>query len=133
MGLIKSFYNHDNEESFFANNDWDFSLESFSKRTITAIYFTFTTLSTVGFGDFYPKNDIERLIGSFVLLGGVATFSYIMGELLAMINNIGNIDNVVDIQDELEKFFNLLTYFNGGTYFSQSLTNEFSDHLEYIH
>jgi len=31
------------------------------------------------------------------LLGGVAIFSYIMGELLAMINQIGNIENEEDI------------------------------------
>lgn len=74
------------EGSFFTNSDWDFQDRSFGQRTITSFYFTFTTLSTVGFGDYYPKNDIERLFGSFVLLGGVATFSYIMGELLAMIN-----------------------------------------------
>jgi voltage-gated potassium channel len=58
---------------------------SFGERTIASFYFTFTTLSTVGFGDYYPRNNIERLMGSFVLLGGVAIFSYIMGELLAMI------------------------------------------------
>ena len=96
------------------------------------MYFTFTTLSTVGFGDYYPKNDTERFVGAFVLLGGVAVFSYIMGELLIMIDNIRNIENEVDIAEELEKFFGLLAYFNNGTKFSTTLTNEFTDHLENI-
>lgn len=46
------------------------------RRSLTAMYFSFTTLSTVGFGDLYPVSDIERLSGAFVLLFGVATFSY---------------------------------------------------------
>jgi hypothetical protein len=51
-------------------------------------YFAFTTLSTIGLGDYYPVSDIERLVGSFVLLFGVALFSYMMGELLFMITQI---------------------------------------------
>ena len=46
------------------------------RRSLTASYFAFTTLSTVGFGDYYPVSDIERFCGAFVLLFGVATFSY---------------------------------------------------------
>ena len=42
------------------------------------VYFMFTTLSTVGFGDFNPKSEVERTIMTFILLIGVATFSYIM-------------------------------------------------------
>ena len=49
------------------------------------MYFAFTSLSTVGFGDFYPVSDLERVVGSFVLLIGVAMFSYILGELLVNI------------------------------------------------
>ena len=33
------------------------------------VYFTFTTLSTVGFGDFSPKSNLERLILAFGMLG----------------------------------------------------------------
>jgi hypothetical protein len=42
-------------------------------------YFAFTTLSTVGYGDFHPKSDRERIVAAFVLLFGVAVFSFIMG------------------------------------------------------
>ena len=85
-------------------------------RSLSSFYFLFTTLSTVGFGDFYPKSDIERLIGAFVLLSGVALFSYMMGEILFMINTIKNVG--AEEQDaDLEKFFNLLNYFNGGRIF----------------
>lgn len=60
------------------------------------MYFTFTTLSTVGFGDYYPKSDMERLVGAFVLLSGVAVFSYILGDILIMVSNISNIDTELE-------------------------------------
>jgi hypothetical protein len=50
------------------------------------MYFAFTSLSTVGFGDYTPRSDIERSIGAFVLLSGVATFSYIMGNFINILN-----------------------------------------------
>ena len=50
-------------------------------------YFAFTTLSTVGFGDYYPYSDLERAIWTVILLGGVSMFSYIMGMFLEMLDN----------------------------------------------
>jgi voltage-gated potassium channel len=50
------------------------------------MYFSFTSLSTVGFGDYYPVSNIERITGSMILLGGVVCFSYIMEELVKAIN-----------------------------------------------
>jgi hypothetical protein len=56
------------------------------------MYFVFTTITTVGFGDYYPTNDHERLTWSFVLLGGVALFSYFMGFLLELIVKVKDMD-----------------------------------------
>lgn len=55
------------------------------ETSITLIYFTLTSLSTVGFGDFHPKTDWERLACSFMLLIGVATFSYAQHHLLEIL------------------------------------------------
>ena len=49
------------------------------------VYFMFTTLSTVGFGDFHPKSEIERIVMSFILLIGVACFSYIMSQFISIV------------------------------------------------
>jgi hypothetical protein len=49
------------------------------ENVIVAMYFAFTTLSTVGFGDYYPVSDNERALGAFILFVGVLMFSYIMG------------------------------------------------------
>ena len=46
------------------------------RKTLVGLYFAMTSLTTVGFGDYYPVTNYERLAGAFVLLSGVATFSY---------------------------------------------------------
>ena len=50
------------------------------------MYFAFTSLSTVGFGDYTPKSDPERVVGSIMLLFGVAIFSVIMGKFIEMVH-----------------------------------------------
>jgi len=52
---------------------------------ITFLYFSFTTLSTVGFGDYHPRTNIERLLGAFILIVGVTITSYITESLSRMI------------------------------------------------
>ena len=54
---------------------------------LITVYFTFTSLSTVGFGDYYPVNNQERIFGSFFMLFGVAICSYTMGELNSVLLN----------------------------------------------
>ena len=48
-------------------------------------YYAFTTLSTIGFGDFAPKSIVEKFIISFVLMLGVSVFSYIMGNFIEIV------------------------------------------------
>lgn len=64
---------------------------------IKAMYFALTSLSTVGFGDYYPITDFERMLTSFVLLIGVMVFSYVLSEFSMMMNKIklmyGEIEN----------------------------------------
>jgi hypothetical protein len=45
-------------------------------------YYAFTTLTTVGFGDFNPKSNMERLFIAAFMLFGVACFSYILGTFI---------------------------------------------------
>ena len=56
------------------------------------MYFMMTSLSTVGFGDYYPTNNYERLVGSLILLSGVTVFSYIMTKLADMIINFNEMN-----------------------------------------
>lgn len=71
---------------------------------LTNMYFALTTLSTIGLGDFHPISNTERLFGSFLLLFGVAAFSYIMGDLLMMIDKLNDIDKECSDEQGLERF-----------------------------
>ena len=48
------------------------------KMLIKVWYYALTTLSTIGFGDMSPVTPQERLIGAFLMMFGVANFSFIM-------------------------------------------------------
>jgi hypothetical protein len=41
------------------------------------MYFTFTTLSSLGLGDLYPHTDAERILCTLFLLFGVAIYSFV--------------------------------------------------------
>ena len=56
------------------------------RETLMAMYFAFTSLSTVGFGDFHPRSDGERLVCAAVLVIGVAIFSTLMSNFIEMID-----------------------------------------------
>ena len=54
-------------------------------KVLVFLYFSFTSLTTVGFGDFNPRSNQERVFIAFGLLFGVAIFSLIMGKFIEMI------------------------------------------------
>ena len=70
--------------------------ESNWRKLIISCYYILTTLATVGFGDFYPVSDTERLIAVFLMLCGVAFFSYIMGSFIEIIANYRRKMGVID-------------------------------------
>ena len=82
------------------------------KQLIIGVYFAFTSLSTVGLGDYCPRSNNERIIGSALLLFGVSIFSYIMGNLLESFNKIVYYNDSLDEGEELSKFFGVLESFN---------------------
>lgn len=71
-------------------------------------YFAFTSLSTVGFGDLYPRSDYERLFTAFILLFGVAIFSFVMGNFIDILNSFKTINDDFDEGDNLSRFFGLI-------------------------
>lgn len=76
--------------NFVENSNWIINGQKTSMETlIISMYFAMTSLSTVGFGDYYPRNNYERLFGSIILLSGVTIFSFVMAKLQGMIINFG--------------------------------------------
>ena len=77
-------------------------------------YFAFTSLSTVGFGDYYPTNNFERLMCSLMIFLGNCLFGLIISNFNEMIFEIKNFMYENDEAENLNKFFNLIARFNYG-------------------
>jgi hypothetical protein len=58
-----------------------------SQLYVTALYYTVTTISTVGYGDITGTTTIERIICIFLMISGVFFFSYSSGTLSNIISN----------------------------------------------
>ena len=78
----------------------------------TVVYFIFTTLSTIGFGDFNPKSEIERTLMTFILLIGVACFSYIMAEFISILLEVQSLTKANEESEKLSSWILLLKKYN---------------------
>ena len=120
---------HKQQEYFIAQ--YDMHERSAYDRSLISIYFAFTSLSTVGFGDFTPKNNVERILTAIMLLFGVSIFSYIMGKILEMINVFKDFEQGFDDGDNLSKFFGVLEKFNNNKPFDIDLRRRIEKHFNY--
>ena len=118
--LVQDFI-HDIEISEFMNNvhshdvfieTFNFSENTASESLIIIFYFAFTSLSTVGFGDYHPRGNVERLMGAFILLGGAAIFSLIMGNSTEILQEFQAFNEDISEGDNLTQFFLAMKYLN---------------------
>ena len=49
------------------------------------MYFTVTTITTVGYGDIYATETAERMLGILTMLIGVIAFSFSTGSLSSIV------------------------------------------------
>jgi hypothetical protein len=98
---------------------------------LISLYFAFTSLSTVGFGDYAPRGNIERLFGAFMLLFGVAIFSYIMGNFIDILTQIQNYTASLDDGDTLTKFFGIIKKFNNDKPINPDLKKRIEAHFDF--
>ena len=98
---------HNTDEYTFYNEYGLGELTAFQNVSIV-MYFMFTTMSTVGFGDFNPKSEIERIIMTFILIIGVTCFAYIMSQLIEILLEVQMITAENDESEELSQWILLL-------------------------
>ena len=102
-----------NDSNYFISNFQLDELHLDERRTdseagIILVYYMFTSLSTVGFGDYHPRSDTERIMCSIVLLFGVAIFSYVMATFTEILVEYKDLNADLDEGDLLTQFFGLL-------------------------
>ena len=102
-----------------------------SKKMVTLTYFSFTSLSTVGLGDYHPRTNIERFVGAFVLLFGVTITSFIMENLSRMIMQIREFNIGFEKSNDLSQFLSTLERFNKNIAVPKDLKLNLEDYFNF--
>nr|AHX25744.1 Erg potassium channel [Anopheles gambiae] len=76
----------DTQEYYFPNNIG--GGPSVKSRYVTALYFTFTSLTSVGFGNVAPNTDAEKIFTICVMLVGSLMYASIFGNVSAIIQRL---------------------------------------------
>ena len=114
-----------------ADHDEDYlTVADFRDFEISLIYYAFTSLTTVGFGDFYPRSNGERLIIGFCLLFGVNIFSIAAGSFLDILTHYKELHEEYEESEQLSRFISTLKEFN----LEQNIDMAFKEKLlKYFH
>jgi len=115
----------DTDQEFFINY-YEITDQSDARTTLIIIYFTFTSLSTTGFGDYNPRSDFERIFISFMIVSGVAIFSYIMQVFIEIMAKYETVTAEIDDYERLSRFFGVLVHYNKG----KPIDNELKTRIE---
>ena len=62
----------------YYKDNWNIFEKDLKDSIIVNTYFALTTLSTVGFGDYYPVANTERVVGALLLYFGQAGFNFLV-------------------------------------------------------
>ena len=68
--------------TWMEGSDWD------EQQTyLTSFYFTVTTITTVGYGDYSGSTNIEMTFCILIMIVGVLAFSFASGSLASILSN----------------------------------------------
>ena len=126
------FNKSDAEKTFLYDGEYDIRDERLNIQLVTFMYFTMTTLTTVGYGDYYPVSTIERIFIMLVQLIGVSFYSYIMGNFIDVLSSYEKKVGTADKESELEAWFLTLSKFNQNKPLDAETTEEIEDHFRYF-
>lgn len=90
------------------------------------VYYSFTTLGTIGLGDYHPFADEERIFIAFLFVSGTSVFSYMMGIFIEIVKKFQQLNKDLDNGDELSKFLLVIKRFNG----NQEISKDFRERIE---
>ena len=84
----------------FGPDTWVVSSDNLNKtplfQYITALYWTYATLSTVGYGDISGHTDMERLCWIMLMVFGVCFFSFTIGSMSSIFNRMDSKEAVLN-------------------------------------
>ena len=99
------------EPSFYYANNLDRANRTIEEKLVISWYYSMTTLTTVGYGDYYPISNIEIIVAVVYMLCGVVFFSYIMSSVIEIINNNQKKMSLEDKSEGLRNWLTVLSRF----------------------
>lgn len=100
------------------------------------MYFFLTTLSTVGYGDYYPSSIAEKIVGIFIEIVGVTTFSILMNQFIEVVLKLMG-DDESSLEVQLASWFAMIKHirnqpFKGSKDISYQLKQRIESHFKYF-
>lgn len=120
---------YQDDETFIV--EYSLSNENLASNCLKTTYFAFTTLSSVGFGDFYPRNSLERLFMIVIFLFSLTVFSAILGYMQDLLAAQDRLDAENGDQELLQRFFGVLVRYNNHLPLKRSLIEEIEDYFDF--
>lgn len=131
------------KRSLFQSDDWDDiddgdnRMTGLHTRLIATMYFSLTTLATVGYGDYYPSTMLERMLSSLVQLFGVSYFSVLMNNFIDVVLSMKTSNGFNNNEDNLQKWLTLVKKiknqpFGGNLDISSKLKDRIETHFNYF-
>jgi hypothetical protein len=97
----------------------EFYLEKFDLESKTLMYnvvantyYIFTTLATVGLGDYNPRSNFERMMCCFIMLFGAMSTTLLMDGWGKILREINNFQKSYDETEKLNTFLCTLKKYN---------------------
>ena len=106
--FIMTMHSTDSPDEFTFYNENSLAEKTNAANITIMIYYMFTTLSSVGLGDFNPKSETERLIITFILLIGCTCFSYIMSQFMEIVIDLKYMMAANENSEILWRWFRIL-------------------------
>ena len=122
---------NNNDAVGYFEHAYEMKSKTMVQEAIALTYFGFTSLSTVGFGDYNPKSNVERIFIALALLFGVAIFSYIMGNFIEILDSFKLLTAEIGEGEKLAQFFGILRKFNRNKEVDLQLRREIEKFLQY--
>lgn len=102
------------------------------EKLLISCYFALTTLTTVGYGDYYATNTAEKIFAIFIMLLGVTLFSYIMGSFTELISSYEKKLGATERGSDLENWLSLINKFSKNKPFTAEFLKKIDNHFTYF-
>jgi magnesium-transporting ATPase (P-type) len=94
--ILQDIYSYIHQDNTKFDDYYELDRKSHKEKSIIITYFAFTSLATVGLGDFVPRSDLERISITVGLFSGVILFSIVMDCFNRILAQIKVIDREFD-------------------------------------